>query len=200
MFNIVVITPEINHPLEAQILSALVLDHDCIIHIRKPHFGINEYKEYLLKNDKLTTQFVLHEHHSLAKEFPVKGIHLKEKDKNQVTDYPINIKIISTSLHVVEDANKLKYPFEYVFFSPLFESISKQNYGSNTTQEMLKETVLGLKHNTKIPIIGLGGINKENIVWVKNSRFDGAAILGAIWQSEDPLKTFEEIASKVQEF
>lgn len=198
MFNIIVITPEIDHLLESEIFSALVSDYSCTIHIRKPHFDIDEYKKYLLNNNKLISHFVLHEHHSLAKQFPVKGIHLKEKDRNQVTDYPTDIKIISTSLHIVEDANELKYPFEYIFYSPLFESISKQQYGSNKTYEALTETVLELKKRTSIPIIGLGGINEKNIAMVKKSGFDGAALLGAIWQSKDPIKAFEEIAAKIK--
>lgn len=190
MFTIIVITPEITHTHEAEILSALIASYDCTIHIRKPGFSFEAYKMYLQEYNHLLPHFVLHEHHSLAKEFPVKGIHLKERDRmNPKTPYP-GIKIISTSIHSIEDVNNLKHPFEYIFFSPLFKSISKENYGTNTTEEQLTSTLLELKKRTNIPIIGLGGINEENIALVKKCGFDGAAVLGAVWESEDPVAAF----------
>jgi len=195
MFKIIVITPETNHLHEADILHTLVLDYNCTIHIRKPNFNLAEYETYLQKYNQLLPHFVLHEHHSLAKYFPVKGIHLKESDRKSVKEIPKDVKVISTSLHTIHDVKNILHGFEYFFFSPLFESISKQNYGCNNTYEVLKETVLELNKITSIPIIGLGGINEENIALVKNSGFDGAALLGAIWQSEEPLMTYNKIYS-----
>ena len=197
MFNIIVITPETNHPHEADILHTLVLDYNCTIHIRKPNFNLAEYETYLQKYNQLLPHFVLHEHHSLEKYFPVKGIHLKESDRKSVKEIPKDVKVISTSLHTIHDVKNILHEFEYFFYSPLFESISKQNYGFNNTYEVLKETVLELKKTTSIPIIGLGGIHEENIVLVKKSGFDGAAVLGAVWEQSDPVAAFGRIASMV---
>jgi len=197
MFNIIVITPETNHPHEADILHTLVIDYNCTIHIRKPNFNLAEYETYLQKYNQLLPHFVLHEHHSLEKYFPVKGIHLKESDRKSVKEIPKDVKVISTSLHTIHDVKNILHEFEYFFYSPLFESISKQNYGFNNTYEVLKETVLELKKTTSIPIIGLGGIHEENIVFVKKSGFDGAAVLGAVWEQSDPVAAFGRIASMV---
>ena len=125
MFKIVVITPETDHPDEAKILSTLVSDYNCIIHIRKPNFSIDAYKTYLQKYNHLLHHFVLHEHHSLVKYFPVKGIHLKESDRRSNKEIPNGAKVVSTSLHTIEDVKNLSHEFEYIFYSPLFESISK---------------------------------------------------------------------------
>lgn len=191
MFTIKVITPETNHPNEGKILSALISSYNCTIHIRKPAFSLEEYKRYLQEYNQLVAHFVLHEHHSLSKEFPVKGIHLKERDRIDPAYPYANVKIISTSIHSFADAQKLTHPFEYAFYSPLFKSISKENYGSDNTEEQLRSTLLELKKRTSIPIIGLGGINEENIALVKKSGFDGAALLGAVWESEESIKAFE---------
>lgn len=198
MFTIIVITPETTHTHEAEILSALVSDYNCTIHIRKPGFSLDAYRTYLHQYNQLLPHFVLHEHHSLAKEFPVKGIHLKESDRRSIKETPTDVKVISTSLHHISDAENLNHEFEYIFYSPLFESISKQNYGSNQTYEALSKTIFELKKRTSIPIIGLGGINEENIALVKECGFDGAAVLGAVWLSDDPIESFRKIASLVK--
>jgi thiamine-phosphate pyrophosphorylase len=193
MFNIIVITPETNHPHEEQILDALIRVYGITIHLRKPDFTEEQYRAYLNHYRSMLSHIVLHEHHTLAKEFSVKGIHLKESDRKSVTEIQKDVKIISTSLHNIKDAKNLSHAFEYIFYSPLFKSISKKNYGTNSNEHQLSSTITELKKHTDIPAIGLGGINEENIVLVKNSGFDGAALLGTIWESEDPIAAFEKI-------
>jgi thiamine-phosphate pyrophosphorylase len=198
MFKIVLITPEKNHPRESQILDILVQEYGCIIHVRKPNLDQESYKKYLQNHNHLLSHFVLHDHHSLSKEFQVKGIHLKELDrKNPVSTFK-ELNIVSTSIHSIEDAKGLMHPFEYIFYSPLFESISKVNYGTRKTYEALCETVFELKKNTSIPFFGLGGINEENIEWVKRSGFNGAALLGTIWGAKNPVLNFESILSNIR--
>lgn len=195
MFKIVVITPETGHPNESHILEFLVKEYGCQIHVRKPNFDKESYKKYLHNHNHLLAHFVLHEHHSLAKEFQVKGIHLKERDRNQAELTFEGINVVSTSIHTIEDTAFLKHPFKYIFYSPLFESISKVNYGTHKTYESLVESVFELKKNTSIPIIGLGGIDEDNIGLVKKSGFDGAGLLGAVWGAKDPVSTIKLLFS-----
>ena len=195
MFKIIVITPEKNHPHEEQILHALVRACGVTIHLRKPDFTEEEYRLYLTRYPSILSHIVLHEHHILAKEFSVKGIHLKEADRKYAKEIHNDVKIISTSFHNIEDVKTSSYELEYFFYSPLFKSISKENYGSTTTQEELTAMLAQIKKKTDVPVIGLGGINGENIASVKKSGFDGAALLGALWQSEDPLVTYDKIYS-----
>ncbi|MGN6647867.1 MAG: thiamine phosphate synthase [Cytophaga sp.] len=193
MFNIIVFTPEENHPHEAAILHALVRAYNITIHVRKPDFTEEAYRSYLTDYASILSHMVLHEHHDLAKEFAVKGVHLKERDRNDAKEIDPDVKVISTSLHNIADAANLSIPFEYIFFSPLFKSISKKNYGINNTAATLSQMVSDLKNKTTIPVVGLGGITGENIALVKNSGFDGAAILGAVWESEKPVEAFDRI-------
>ena len=197
MFNLIVITPETNHPQEEQILHALVRAHGITIHVRKPYFTELEYRSYLSGYASILSHMVLHEQHSLAKEFSVKGIHLKEADRKSAKEIEKDVKVISTSFHTIEDIKNNSREFEYIFYSPVFKSISKENYGTNTTEEQLASTLLELKKQTNIPIIGLGGINEENIAVVKKCGFDGAAVLGAVWESNNPLSSFDNIISRL---
>jgi len=198
MFKFIIITPEKNHPHEDQILHALVRAYGITIHVRKPDFTEEQYKAYLSGYASILSHIVIHEHHSLAKEFSVKGIHMKESDRKSAKEIPNDVKIISTSLHNTEDVKNLSHEFEYIFYSPLFKSISKENYGTNNTTESLANTIVELKKRTSIPIIGLGGINEENIVLVKSSGFDGAAVLGSVWLDSDPAESFHRIYTSVQ--
>lgn len=198
MFNIIVITPEIDHPQEFDVIQTLISTYNCTIHLRKPSFSEFEYKQYLQRHNHQLAHFVLHEHHSLAKEFHVKGVHLKESNRISVIKTDNNVTVISTALHNIRDAGNLTEPFNYFFYSPLFQSISKENYGTNNSSASLKKIVAELKEKTSIPIIGLGGINEETIVLVKSSGFDGAAVLGAIWQCKDPVVAFERIHASAE--
>ena len=195
MFNLIVITPEIDHPHEEQILHALVRAYSITIHVRKPNYTEEEYRLYLTQYASILSHMVIHEHHSLASEFSVKGIHLKESDRKHVKEIVKDVTLVSTSIHNIEEAKNLTLPFEYIFYSPLFESISKENYGSDSSIEALQNIRTALKKNTAIPIIGLGGIHAGNIVRVKECGFDGAAVLGAIWEHSDPITSFGNIAS-----
>ena len=193
----IVITAETNHPNEEKILHALVRAHGITIHVRKPNFTEEEYRLYLTCYASIRSHMVIHEHHSLATEFTVKGIHLKERDRKHVIEIDNNVRIISTSIHSIDDAINLTASFEYIFYSPLFESISKENYGSNNTEQALRDIVIEVRKHTAIPIIGLGGIHARNIAKVKECGFDGAAVLGAVWEQSEPIVAFGEIVSAI---
>jgi thiamine-phosphate pyrophosphorylase len=193
MFKIILFTPENDHPQEKEILHALTAQYGISIHLRKPFYSAEAYTRYLDSCNTILPDFVLHQYHNLASRFPVKGIHLKETDRSTPESFQTRSRIISTSIHAIEDFSALTYPFEYVFFSPLFESISKLHYGKQSSDLELQQTLSGLKDKNSIPVIGLGGIHEGNIAQVKNSGFDGAALLGAIWMSQDPVKAFAAI-------
>ena len=191
MFDIILITPETNHPEEVSILHTLVRAYNISIHVRKPRFTEEAYRLYLSQYASILSHMVIHEHHTLAKEFSVKGIHLKEADRKCVTENANNVRVVSTGFHSLEDIKNNTHAFDYIFFSPLFKSISKEKYGTDTSPEEVTAIVQQVKKLTSIPVIGLGGISTENIVMVKNSGFDGAALLGAVWESEEPIEVFE---------
>ena len=80
-------------------------------------------------------------------------------------------------------------PYKYVFISPVFNSISKVGYNAAIDLNELS----GLR-NTCITargycpgIIGLGGVGSRELPSLKSAGFDGAAVLGAVWQAKDPV-------------
>lgn len=71
--------------------------------------------------------------------------------------------------------------------SPVFKSISKENYDRNINWS----TEIKKRSNFKTKLIGLGGIQAENIHQAMEMDFDDVALLGTIWNSEQPIKNFE---------
>jgi|SRR3972149_5782798 len=89
--------------------------------------------------------------------------------------------------HSLQELNSCKKEYEYAFLSPIFDSISKENYKSKLDLSELEQIVEGKK------IIALGGIDEDKIETVREIGFFGVAVLGAIWQSENPVGKFKNI-------
>ena len=148
-----------------------------IIHLRKPDSGINECRE-LLK--KLTTEekakIVIHDYPELYYEFSLKGIHINRN----ITSLPIDYNGFRTrSCHSFEEIIRFKSEYDYLFLSPIFDSISKVGYMSNFKHEELLETSRNGLIDEKV--IALGGVTFDKIPYLKSLNFGGVALSGAIY-------------------
>ena len=199
MFSLTLITPEQSHAHEHAVLTELMQGLGLTVHVRKPLWSAEQYTHYLQAfPEHVLKHLVLHEQHELVETFPVKGIHLKEKDRVHPLSAALTSRLVSTSVHSAEEASALTQSFDYLFFSPVFTSISKEGYGRIHSMEELSFLRAELKKRTTIPVMALGGIHEGNVREVKKSGFDGAALLGAVWQSTDPVQAFEKIRSAIK--
>ncbi|MDR4953063.1 thiamine phosphate synthase [Chryseobacterium sp. ES2] len=187
---IIVITPELIVPNETDTIHQMFQEGLDLLHIRKPWISRNEMIEFITQIDEtFYTQLVLHTHYDLGKEFNISRFHFREVDrKEEVYKSFAKENTISTSVHDIKTYNTLEKEWEYAFISPFFPSISKKGYGLNSTikHEMAQ------RNNPDVKLIALGGIDQNNIHEVFESEADGAALLGAIWESEEPLKVFKK--------
>jgi thiamine-phosphate pyrophosphorylase len=92
--------------------------------------------------------------------------------------------ILSTSVHDLQTLQQLPSLFSYAFFSPVFDSISKQGY-----KGVVEDGFLLGSAGMPVRVIALGGIDAGNIQRVINMNFDGAALLGTIWN--EPAKAID---------
>lgn len=82
---------------------------------------------------------------------------------------------------------------QIAFLSPVFDSISKQGYKSEFSEQMNKFTQLKPELMAEIKgrnLIALGGIDTDKIELARKVGFKGVASLGAIWNSKNPLEKF----------
>ncbi len=189
---IVVSSPEMfaNEPTVMNQLFAAGLN---LFHLRKPEVGEEELRSLLTAiSEEYLPRVVLHQHHQLAKEFGIHRIHFKEAERMKLTesDYRSMEKtdlVYSTSVHSHEAFQTLNEVFRYAFFGPVFESISKPGYKPE------KETKADFAKHRSTKLIGIGGITQANASSVFEMGFDGVAICGTIWQSENKVEAFEKV-------
>lgn len=190
---------------EIDILHSLFEEGLSLLHIRKPDFSELEISQFIQQiKSGYRNKLVLHNHHSLAEDFGINRLHFSEKERKSNRIDPARFskpcrykyESISTSTHSIEDFNSLENDFDYAFLSPVFKSISKENYHSeiDLSEEIKKRT------NYKTKLIALGGIDSENIQETLKAGFDNIALLGSIWKNENPLKQFKLCQQIAQSF
>lgn len=178
---------------EIDIIHSLFENGLELLHIRKPDFSVSEMKTFLLEiKSDLRQQLVLHSHHQLAPAFGINRLHLSENIRKEICPemlYLYNEQGVhlSTSTHNIESFNDLRIFFEYGFLSPVFPSISKMNYQSDTN---LFETIKS-RTNFSTQLVALGGISPENISKTREAGFDNVALLGTIWNNTNPIENFK---------
>lgn len=191
---IIVITTEEMMKNETEIINELFQEGLDLLHIRKPFINSEEMTDFIQKIDsEFHHQLVLHSHYDLAKDFNISRFHFREIDRQNELYTSFTDKTISTSVHNIETFNELNEEWEYAFISPVFPSISKKGYGENST--ILND--IKNRANSNVKLIALGGINEKNINEVFESGVDGVSLLGAIWESEEPLNVFKKCRQNV---
>ena len=168
-------------------------------HLRKPDLDKEAYLQALQQiKPGYLRRVMLHDHFELATKYNVKGLHIKAA---HLSNKEVSVKeliksakkrglLISTGIHHVEDLQHVPTGVDCVFWSPVFDSISKPGYEGNI--DLSEAAVTLVSTDQKAKIIALGGIDLENIHAVGEAGFDGAALLGALWQAPYPLQKFLE--------
>lgn len=191
---IIVITPEDIVQNETELINELFQEGLNLLHIRKPFINAEEMTDFIQKIDsKFQSQLVLYSHYDLAENFNISRFHFREIDRQNSLFQSFTDKIISTSVHDIETFNELSGNWEYSFISPVFPSISKKGYGENSN--ILND--IKKRDNPNVKLIALGGINEKNINEIFESEVDGVALLGAIWESDEPLGVFKKCRQNV---
>ena len=179
---------------EATIIAQLLYWGVDLMHLRKPESSADDLAKLI---EAIPTVYhnrlVLHDHFDLATHFTLHGLHLNRR--NSVL--PPNHKgTVSQSCHTLDEVKACKTKYDYVFLSPVFNSISKLGYTSAFTPKALSEAKKQGLIDQKV--VALGGITAANIDKTKYYGFGGVALLGDIW-SRTADKNFEEYVRKIVE-
>jgi len=186
-------------PDEAELINSLFREGLVCLHIRKPESSEDKFRALINKIDPdFTDRIAIHQHHNLTEEFGIKRLHFTEKDRKMVDPEILktlksNTFLLSTSIHDLAEMDSLSPYFNYAFFGPVFDSISKTGY-----KRVLPDDFYIKSESKKITLIGLGGISIENLEKVREMNFDGAAVLGLLWKEpENVIAKFREIRDLV---
>jgi thiamine-phosphate pyrophosphorylase len=191
---IIVITPEESVQNETEIINKLFQEGLDLLHIRKPFINSDEMRNFIQEiNSEFHDRLVLHSHYDLAKDFDISRFHFREIDRQNGLFKSFTDKTISTSAHDIKSFNDLNEDWEYSFISPVFPSISKKGYGENS---MILNDIKNRAHSN-VKLITLGGINEKNISEAFENKIDGVALLGTIWESDEPINVFKKCRQNV---
>lgn len=174
--KLIVVTTPTFFVEEDQILTALFEEGLDILHLRKPETPAM-YSERLLTliPQKYHKRIVTHEHFYLQEEFGLMGIHLNRRNPSEPHDYSGHI---SCTCRTLSELNSKKHFYDYLFLSPVFDSVSNPRPASFTTEELRQGSHDKLIDNK---IMALGGVRWENIPLVRDLGFGGAVIMGDLW-------------------
>lgn len=178
-FDLMVITSPVFFAGEVDCLKGMLEAGLQKLHIRKhgaAEGGIEELLDQL--PDRWYSRLVMHGRRDLAVQYGIPQIHCsaKEWQEGRASKEERAGMKVSVSLHSWKEAGEMGTGIEYAFLSPLFDCISKPGYRANPG---LLERPPG-PHPCKM--IGLGGIDKNTVLPVIEHGWDGAALLGWIWE------------------
>lgn len=170
-------------------------------HIRKPNSDIKTVRELISEiSPQFYSRISLHQFHEIASDFGIKGLHYTEqarkvstvKELQMLTDQGYRL---STSVHDTAMLPPLKH-FDYVFYGPVFNSISKPGYQSNIPANFKLN-----KTDVKPKVIALGGVEESNLQKIKAMNFDGAAVLGTLWNEPDnAISSFNKLIENLRKY
>jgi thiamine-phosphate pyrophosphorylase len=157
------------------------------IQLREKELPENELrslaKDVLKLTQKYNALLFINHRAELAHDLGADGVHLTEssvavrKVRKQYPDL-----LIGKSTHSLKGAMRAQHQgADFVTFSPVYDTPSKQQYGSPQGLENLKQVCAGLD----IPVLALGGIDLSRITPVRKHGAFGVALIRGIWNSPD---------------
>lgn len=166
-------------------------------HVRKKTQNLAEVRAYIQQIPQVHhTKIVLHNHFELLAEFEgIGGLHFNVQNPFSlavVEQYPQ--KIYTESVHSLAEISKIDAHISYCFLSPIYDSISKQNYHSSFEEKELQYFFSQYQGKTKV--VALGGIRGENLKKTLSMGFDNVAILGYIWGEYEKDNSISSLISR----
>lgn len=173
----IVITPPDFIQNEAAFIEQLFEQGLDLLHLRKPNAPVEAYHRLLTMIPiEWHSRIVLHEHFELVNDFSLYGVHLNRRCAQVPNDFKGSI---SRSCHSLAEVAVHKSMCNYVFLSPIFNSISKEGYEAAFSNEALQQAAAEGLIDEKV--VALGGVTAQNIEQLRTWHFGGAAFLGDVW-------------------
>lgn len=187
--------------LEEQVEEALKGGITCL-QLREKGLDEEAFIEEAKKIKKLTDAykipFIINDNVKVALAVDADGVHVGQKDM-AAQDVRAQLgpnKILGVSAQTVEQAIKAQEAgADYIGVGAMFTTSTKKDANA-TSRETLKE----IRSNVNIPIVAIGGINKENLMELAGYGADGIAVVSAIFAQahiEEATKLLKELSQEM---
>lgn len=147
---------------------------------------------------KYNVPFIINDNVKVAIKCNADGIHIGQHDMSlkDVRKMVGDDMIIGVSAQTVEQALEAQNNgADYLGVGAMFSTSTKLD-ADDVSYDTLKE----ICEKTSIPVVAIGGINKDNILKLANSGVDGVALVSAIFGAEDienECKELKEISERM---
>jgi thiamine-phosphate pyrophosphorylase len=169
-----------------QIEASLTGGVTCL-QLREKDLSFNEFLAEAIEVKRLCNRynvpFIVNDNVEVAAQSDADGVHVGQSDMsaNEARRLIGNNKILGVSACTVAQAVLAEQQgADYLGVGAVFATATKTdaNYVSRETLGMIRDAV-------KIPIVAIGGINRQNIRDLKGSGIDGVALVSAIYGAEN---------------
>ncbi|WP_027399373.1 thiamine phosphate synthase [Anaerovorax odorimutans] len=141
--------------------------------------------------DKYNIPFVINDNLEVALSCGADGVHVGQSDM-KASDARNKLgkdKILGVSVQTVQQALEAeKNGADYLGVGAVFSTTTKAD-ANNVSFATLKE----ICDAVSIPVVAIGGINKDNIMQLKGSNVDGVAVVSAIFAERDIYNSTKEL-------
>ena len=135
--------------------------------------------------------YVVDDDVELAKEIDADGVHIGQSDVALVEARRVlgPDKIIGVSAHTVAEAIEAeKNGADYLGVGSVFTTSTKLD-----AEAVSKATLKEICEAVSIPVVAIGGIQKDNMLQLKGTKVDGVAVVSAIFAAPDIRKATREL-------
>lgn len=185
-FMVIAMTDISPRPNEAARITAWLCDGMADrVHLRYPNVGANVVHNVLSRiPSELHNRLSLHDDLQVLKDFPLVGIHINSRNRHIAEAIDKAGRTVSYSCHSLAEVRE-HADADYVFLSPIYNSISKEGYGAafSLNDNELLQTIA--KHR----VVALGGVTPDKFDALKVAGFAGAAMLG-YFNEDKPMLQF----------
>lgn len=136
--------------------------------------------------------FVINDRVRLAMKINADGVHVGQEDMRagEVRRLFGEDKILGVSVQTVEQAVSAEAEgADYLGVGAVFSTSSKAD-----AEEVSLDTLRKICAVVTIPVVAIGGINKENIILLKNSGISGVAVISAVFAKADIERAARELS------
>ena len=171
-----------------------------MIQLREKNLPINQFihfgKEIKSITDKHNIPLIINDEVEVAIAINSTGIHVGQNDMN-AGDIRAKVgesMILGVSAQTVEQALLAeKQGADYLGVGAVFSTTSKSD-ADDISYDTLKE----ICNAVSIPVVAIGGINKNNINKLMGSGIVGVAVISAIFDQKDIIKATKELKVEVE--
>jgi thiamine-phosphate pyrophosphorylase len=182
-------------------LELALLGGATIVQLREKELAeelfLKEAKELKLVCDNYNVPLIINDNVEIAKLIDASGVHIGQSDTEikEAREKLGEDKIIGVSVRTVEEALKAqKSGADYLGVGAVFSTSTKKD-----AKTIGLKALKAICQNVNIPVVAIGGINKNNMVELEDSGIVGVALISAIFAKKDIKRSTEDLKKIAQE-